>query len=43
MVATGTKAEEAKVKGNRIGKAISWAVSLLGADSPMMAKPQLRA
>ena len=39
--ATGTKADEAKVRGNKIGNAMTWAVSLLGAASPMAAKPQL--
>ena len=40
---TGTKAEEAKVRGKRIGKEMTWATSLLGADSPMTANPQERA
>ena len=40
---TGTKADEAKVSGNRIGKTMTWAVSLLEAARPMAAKPQLMA
>ena len=43
MEETGTKAEEAKVSGNRRGKDMTWAVSLLGADSPMTANPHERA
>ena len=37
----GTKAVDAKVRGIKMGKAMTWAVSLLGAASPMAAKPQL--
>src|ERR1700722_18224427 len=40
---TLTKADEAKVKGNRMGKAANCAASLLEAVSPMMAKVQLKA
>ena len=40
---SGTKAVEAKVSGMRIGKTMTCAVSLLGAASPMAAKPQLTA
>ena len=40
---TGTKAEEAKIRGKRRGKDITWAVSLLEAESPMTAKPHDRA
>ena len=40
---TGTKADEAKTSGKRIGNAMSCAVSPLGADSPTVAKPQLSA
>jgi hypothetical protein len=35
MVATGTKADEAKSSGKINGKTITCAVSALGADSPM--------
>ena len=40
MALTGTKADEAKMNGKRIGKAMICAVSALGADRPMVAKPQ---
>ena len=40
---TGTKAEEAKISGKRMGKDMTWAASLLGADSPMTANPHDRA
>ena len=39
---TGTKADEAKMSGKRIGNTMSWAVSAFGADSPTVAKPQLK-
>ena len=35
----GTKAGEAKIRGKRIGNAMTWAVSLLDATSPMTANP----
>ena len=41
MLDTGTKADDANVSGNRIGKPMSCAVSLLGAARPMTAAPQL--
>ena len=43
MEDTGTKADEANVKGNRMGKDMTWAASLFGAESPMTANPHERA
>ena len=40
---SGTNAAEMKVRGKISGNDITWAVSLLGADSPTMANPQDRA
>lgn len=39
IVSTRTNADEANVNGKRIGNAMSCAVSPLGADMPMIAKP----
>ena len=41
MLETGTKADDANVRGSRIGKPMSCAVSLFGAARPMTAAPQL--
>ncbi len=42
MDETGTKAEDTKVRGKSRGNEMTWAVSALAADSPIIAKPHER-